>query len=119
MLQHVSIEVVKEDVAECVRFYEIIGFREVEPPGTLAGRATWVERDGTQVHLQLVDEPVVPATGHHAVVVADYERTLAALRGAGFDPEPRTEHWGAPRSFVRNPAGHRVELMAAPPPPGR
>jgi hypothetical protein len=49
------------------------------------------------------------------VLVADYDSTLAALRGAGFDPEPRKEHWGAARSFVRNPAGHRVELMAGSP----
>ena len=116
MLQHVSIETREGDVPACVRFYELLGFRRVEPPPSLAGRAVWVERGGTQVHLLLSGDPVVAPSGHHAVAVGDYERTLAALRDAGFDPEPRTEHWGAPRSFVRNPAGHRVELMAAPPP---
>ncbi len=117
MLQHVSIETRREHVHACVRFYELIGFRRVDPPPSLADRAAWVERDGTQVHLMLADEPVVPPNAHHAVVVADYEATLAALRDAGFDPEPRNEHWGAPRSFVRDPSGHRVELMASPPPP--
>jgi catechol 2,3-dioxygenase-like lactoylglutathione lyase family enzyme len=116
MLQHVSIETKREDVDACVRFYALIGFREVEPPETLRDRATWVERGGTQVHLMLADDPVVPPSGHHAVVVDDYEGTLAALRDAGFDPEPRAEHWGCARSFVRNPAGHRVELMACAPP---
>jgi hypothetical protein len=115
-LQHVSIETRPADVEACVRFYELIGFMRAESPPSLAGRATWVERDGDQVHLMLSDDPVVPPDGHHAVVVDDYEGTLAALREAGFDPDPRSEHWGAPRSFVRNPAGHRVELMAAPPP---
>jgi catechol 2,3-dioxygenase-like lactoylglutathione lyase family enzyme len=115
-LQHVSIETRPGDVEACVRFYELVGFRRVDPPPSLADRATWVERDGTQVHLMLADDPVVPPNGHHAVVVSDYEAKLAALRDAGFDPEPRKEHWGAPRSFVRNPAGHRVEVMAAPPP---
>jgi hypothetical protein len=71
MLQHVSIEVRSDDVDACVRFYSLIGFREVDPP--------------------------------------------EALRAAGFDPEPRDEHWGCPRSFVRNPAGHRVELMQCAP----
>ena len=33
----------------------------------------------------------------------------------GFEPDPRAEHWGSPRSFVRNPAGHRVEVMAGSP----
>jgi catechol 2,3-dioxygenase-like lactoylglutathione lyase family enzyme len=116
VLQHVSIEVRPGDVDACVRFYELIGFRQVDPPETLRDRATWLARADTQVHLMHVDEPVVPPSGHHAVVVDDYDGTLAALRDAGFDPEPRNEHWGCARSFVRNPAGHRVELMACAPP---
>ena len=116
MLQHVSIETRREDAEACVRFYELIGFRSVDPPGSLAGRAMWVERDGTQIHLLLADDPVIPPKGHHAVVVEDYDDVLAALRAAGHEPEPRDEHWGAARCFVRDPAGHRVELMAAPPP---
>ena len=77
----------------------------------------WVERAGTQVHLMYADgDPVVPPSGHLAVVVADYPATLDALRAAGHEPEPRAEHWGSPRAFVRDPAGHRVELMASPPP---
>lgn len=115
-LQHVSIETHGDDVEACVRFYELIGFRRVDPPASLADRAAWVEAGGTQIHLLLAAEPVVPADGHHAVVLDDYDAALAALRDAGFEPEPRTEHWGAARSFVRNPAGHRVELMAAAPP---
>jgi catechol 2,3-dioxygenase-like lactoylglutathione lyase family enzyme len=50
------------------------------------------------------------------VVVDDYDATIARLRAEGFDTQPREEHWGAPRSFVRDPAGHRVEVMSAPPP---
>ena len=115
MLQHATIEVRAEQVDACVRFYELLGFVQVDPPESLAGRATWVERDGTQVHLMPVDEPTVPPSGHHAVLVADYDATIAALRDAGFDPDPRKEHWGARRCFVRNPAGHRVEVMAGSP----
>jgi catechol 2,3-dioxygenase-like lactoylglutathione lyase family enzyme len=115
MLQHVTIELTADQVEACVEFYGLLGFRRVEPPESLAGRATWVERRGTQVHLMPVDEPVVPPSGHHALLVDDYDATLTALRDAGFEPEPRQEHWGSPRSFVRNPAGHRVELMAGSP----
>lgn len=115
MLQHVTIEVRRADVEECLRFYALLGFERVEPPESLAGRAVWVEREGTQVHLMPVDDPAVPPQGHHAVLVADYEAALAALRSAGFEPEPRQEHWGSPRSFVLNPAGHRVEVMAGSP----
>jgi catechol 2,3-dioxygenase-like lactoylglutathione lyase family enzyme len=115
MLQHVTIELRADEVDDCVRFYELLGFERVEPPESLRGRATWVERAGTQVHLMPVDDPVVPPSAHHAVLVTDYESALTALRDAGFDPEPRKEHWGARRSFVRNPAGHRVEVMAGSP----
>src|SRR3954451_10048338 len=94
MLQHVTIELTEDQVDACVRFYELLGFARVEPPESLAGRATWVERDGTQVHLMPVDDPAVPPSGHHALLVSEYDATLDALRDAGFDPEPRKQHWG-------------------------
>ena len=75
----------------------------------------WVERAGTQIHLMRRDDAQHLPAGHLAVVVDDYDATLDRLRAEGFDPEPRTEHWGAPRAFVRDPAGHRVEVMAASP----
>ena len=58
---------------------------------------------------------MAPPEGHVAVVAADYDATLERLRAAGFEADPRPEHWGSPRSFVRSPGGHRVELMAEPP----
>jgi catechol 2,3-dioxygenase-like lactoylglutathione lyase family enzyme len=62
-----------------------------------------------------LEDPVTTACGHAAVVVEDYAATVQALRDGGFAVDPRAEHWGAPRAFVRSPAGHLVELMAAPP----
>lgn len=115
MLQHVSLEIRAADAEGCAAFWELLGFERVEPPATLADRTTWLQRSGSQIHLLHTDEPVAPPQGHAAVVAPDYEPTLAALREAGFEPEPRPEHWGAPRCFVRDPAGHRVEVMAAPP----
>jgi catechol 2,3-dioxygenase-like lactoylglutathione lyase family enzyme len=112
MIQHVSLEVREADADACVRFWGLLGFAEVQlPSAALRGKTRWVERLGTQIHLLLTDDPVAPPQGHVAVVVADYDATLDALRDAGFGPEPRTEHWGAKRTFVRDPAGHRVEVM--------
>jgi catechol 2,3-dioxygenase-like lactoylglutathione lyase family enzyme len=116
MLQHVSLEVRSDQVEECAAFWELLGFARVEPPPTLRERAAWLERERTQIHLMHVDDPVAPREGHAAVVAPDYDRVLDGLRSAGFEPEPRREHWGAPRSFVRDPAGHRVEIMSSPPP---
>ena len=112
MIQHVAIEVRAADVADCVRFWALLGFEQVPAPGPLAARSTWVQAGATQIHLLHADEPVVAAEGHVAVVAENYEATLQALRDAGFEPAPRREYWGSPRAFVRCPAGHRVEVMA-------
>ena len=51
------------------------------------------------------------------MVVERYEETVERLRdGRLRGSEPQTEFWGAARAYLRDPAGHRVEIMAAPPP---
>jgi len=115
VIQHVALETREGDAEQEVRFWGLLGFREVAPPPALRARSRWVQRAGTQVHLLLAGAPAVPPEGHVAVVADDFEAVCAALRASGFTPEPRAEHWGAPRAFVRSPAGHRVELMARPP----
>jgi hypothetical protein len=115
VLHHVGIEAALADVEPLAGFFELIGFTRVEPPATLR-KYTWLEREGTQVHLMPEEEPTVPSPpGHLAVVVVDFEATVARLRERGFDVEPKREHWGALRALVIAPGGHRVELMAAPP----
>lgn len=112
MIAHVAVEVREADVEACLRFWSLLGFEQVQPPAALAARAAWVQAGATQVHLLYAAEPVVALEGHVAVVVDDYDATLAALREAGFEPVRRREYWASPRSFVRCPAGHRVEVMA-------
>jgi catechol 2,3-dioxygenase-like lactoylglutathione lyase family enzyme len=118
VVQHVTWEVRPQVVEPCIAFYELLGFRRVEPPPTLRDRAAWVERDGTQVHLLFVEEPTTLPHGHVAVVVDDYDAAFAALERAGHAPERRRQHWGSPRLYVRDPAGNLVEVMAFPPPAG-
>jgi catechol 2,3-dioxygenase-like lactoylglutathione lyase family enzyme len=112
VIAHVAIEVREQHAGACLRFWALVGFELVSAPPALAPRVRWLQRGGTQVHLLLTEEPVIPPQGHVAVLVEDYDATLSALREHGFDPQPRTEYWGSPRCFVRCPAGHRVELMA-------
>lgn len=115
MIHHVALETREADVAEAERFWSLLGFARVDVPSSLTGRAVWLEREATQIHLLYADEPVAPPSGHVAVVAEDYEPALERLRAAGYEPQPRREHWGAPRCFVRAPGGHRVEVMSAPP----
>jgi len=116
MIQHVTFEVRPDEIDACVAFYGLLGFAPVEPPPSLAQRAAWVQRGPTQVHLMRVEEPATLPQGHVAIVAERYEETVGRLRDAGHDVEPRTEHWGSPRSLVRDPAGNLVEVMAFPPP---
>lgn len=115
MIQHVGLEVAQTAAGEEVEFWALLGFAEVAASVSLRERARWVERDGFQVHLLFADAPVVPPAGQSAIVIADYDAVIARLRAAGHAAEPRVEHWGAPRTQVHTPAGHRVELIAAPP----
>ncbi len=52
-------------------------------------------------------------------MASDFEATVGRLRDAGFEVEAADELWGEPRAFAKLPGGHRVEIMAAPPPPTR
>jgi hypothetical protein len=115
MLHHVAIEVDPEQVEACAACWELLGFARVKVPEALGDSFTWLERGGTQIHLIHTEAATVPALGHAAVVVEDFEATFAALEEGGHEPERHRELWGEPRAFVTMPGGHRVELMAAPP----
>jgi catechol 2,3-dioxygenase-like lactoylglutathione lyase family enzyme len=119
VIQHVTRDIRPSELGRCSDFYRQLGFDPVPVPPGIEGRAVWLERAGTQIHLMFVDEAVAaarPPSGHVGIVVAEYPATVAGLEAAGHRVEPRQEHWGAARSYVRDPAGHLVELMAAPPP---
>ena len=114
-LHHAALEVREGDSDAEVAFWSLLSFAEVDVPEGLRGRTRWLQRGATQVHLLFADAPVVAPEGHVAVVAEAFGEVCARLAAVGRIPELRTEHWGAPRAFVRTPAGHRVELMAAPP----
>ena len=115
MLHHVSIEVHPDSAERVLEFLDVIGFRRVEAPAEIAEYVDWVEREGTQVHLIRTPEPAVQHLGHPAFVAPDFEATVAAVRGAGFEFEESRQLWGEPRGFATLPGGQKVELMAAPP----
>jgi len=115
MLQHVTLEVAPEEIEGSVAFWTLLGFERVEVPAALAETFVWLERRGTQIHLERNEAPVVPPHGHVAVVVDDFDGAVERLHGAGFEASPGSEHWGAPRAKVTAPGGHVVELMASSP----
>jgi catechol 2,3-dioxygenase-like lactoylglutathione lyase family enzyme len=115
MIHHVAQQIPPNRLNDCQRFYELLGFaRETEPRG-IAGRAVWLGLGPTQIHLMPADDAQGERPGHVAIVVDSYEDTVARLRRAGHEVQPRREHWGSPRCYVHDPAGNLVELMAWPP----
>ena len=117
VIHHVSLEGPPADVERTVEFWRLLGFAQVEAPEEIAPYVTWLEREAQQIHLIHTPEATAPALGHAAVVAPQFEATVTALREAGFEVEETRELWGERRAFALAPAGHRVELMAAPPAP--
>ena len=116
MLQHVSIEIPPAEAERAIEFWRLVGFDEVESPEPLGDVVRWLEREGTQIHLILTEGHTAPALGHVAVVVAEHGAAKERLRESGFEVQDTRQLWGADRAFAIAPGGHRVELMAAPPP---
>jgi len=116
MLHHVTLEIAPRDIGRSLELWSLLGFERVEPPPALAETFVWVEREGTQIHLERNQSPTVPPHGHAAVVIADFEATVERLREHGFEVGVGREHWGSPRAKALAPGGHQVELMAFPPP---
>ena len=115
MLHHVALEVGPESVPDEIRFWSAIGFFEGAVPDGRGPGYTWFECDSTQIHLMHTVDPAVPAWGHAAVVTPDFDQATSRLREAGFEVRPGREPWGEKRAKAISPAGHTVELMAAPP----
>jgi catechol 2,3-dioxygenase-like lactoylglutathione lyase family enzyme len=116
ILHHVSLEVHPDEVERSIEFFQLVGFSQVSAPEPIDAFVTWLEHDGTQVHLIHTPEPTTPALGHPAVVAADFGAAVSRLREAAFEVVDADELWGERRAFAVMPGGHRVELMAAPPP---
>ncbi len=116
MIQHVTRELSPAQLAPCVEFYGILGYTPIAMPASVEGRAVWLGHSdgGPDLHLMPTDTGAAPQ-GHVAFVVARYAQVVARMSEEGFEVEPRREHWGSPRAFVRDPAGNLVELMAEAP----
>jgi hypothetical protein len=111
VLHHVSLEVAPQNVDRTLELFALLGFERVPAPDPIAAFVSWVERDGTQIHLIHTPEATTPALGQ-----PDFGTSVERLRQAGFEVEGAEELWGEQRAFALLPGGGRVEVLAAPPP---
>jgi hypothetical protein len=114
MLHHAALEIELAKLPEETRFFNAIGFQEVPVPDNLGPGFVWLECGGTQIHLTCVSQPTNPS-GHIAIITPDLSATVSRLENDGFEVRPGRELWGEKRAKVTSPAGHTVEIMAAPP----
>ena len=112
-LQHANVVIPRGRTEEVAAFYEdVLGLRRIPKPEALAGRGgAWFDVDGyAQVHLSERDGEV-HADSHFALVVDDFDGTLATLARHGADWTEQEDVFGGRRGFTRDPAGNRIELL--------
>jgi hypothetical protein len=102
--------------AEGAFLVDVLGYRQVEAPGDLAGRARWFEcEDGTQVHLSEDPEHRPAARAHVAVEIGDgLDDVEARLVQAGHKYK-LSDGFQLRVLLCRDPAGNRWELRGASP----
>jgi len=111
-VHHVSINV--DDLAAARAFYvDVLGFSERADRPDFPGLAgAWLDVGGQQVHL-IVGEVPDRKGQHYAVLVADLDATVAALRERGVRVSEPVDVATGLQSFTRDPSGNMVELHEA------
>jgi catechol 2,3-dioxygenase-like lactoylglutathione lyase family enzyme len=101
-----------EDRAEAF-YVGLLGLERVPKPEPLAARGgCWFVRGATAVHLG-VEQDFRPARkAHPALVVRDLPSLEAALEAAGVEVRPNPDTEPGRGSYIDDPFGNRIELIA-------
>lgn len=113
-IEHVQVAAPPGCEADARRFYgELLGLAELEKPKPLRSRGgAWFACGAQQVHVG-VEQDFAPARkAHPAFHVAEYDELVARLRAAGVEVADDETLPGVRRSFVHDPFGNRLELVA-------
>jgi catechol 2,3-dioxygenase-like lactoylglutathione lyase family enzyme len=113
-LDHVQLAMPAGREAEAESFYSgLLGLVRLPKPEPLAARGgCWFGGGAVAVHLG-VEEDFRPARkAHPALVVRDLPALEAALRAAGVEVRPNPDAVPSGGSYVDDPFGNRIELVA-------
>ena len=113
-IDHVQLAAPPGCEAEARRFFgELIGLEELEKPESLHARGgVWFRVGAQQLHVG-VEQQFAPARkAHPAFAVSRYDELLARLRAAEVAVTDDASIPGVRRSFVADPWGNRIELVA-------
>jgi catechol 2,3-dioxygenase-like lactoylglutathione lyase family enzyme len=112
-LHHVNIVVPPGATPSVVPFYaDILGLHQVDKPAEgVAQTGAWFDVDASsQVHVSEREGAAHPQS-HFALVVDDFDGTLARLAAADAGWEDQPAIFGGRRGFTRDPVGNRVEIL--------
>ncbi len=91
----------------------LLGLRELPKPAALAARGgVWFRVGAQQLHVGVAQEFAAARKAHPAFAVSGYDELVLRLRSAGVETVADDSIPGVRRSYVADPWGNRIELVA-------
>ena len=113
-IDHVQLAAPPGCEAEARRFFGgLLGLEEVEKPESLRARGgVWFRVGAQQLHVGVEQEFAPARKAHPAFGVVSYDELLVRLRSAGVETVADDSIPGVRRSYIADPWGNRIELVA-------
>lgn len=113
-LDHVQLSIPPRYEAAIVDFYEtFLGAQELEKPDALRPNGgCWLQVGALALHFGVEEEFRPHLKSHLAFRLTDYDEVLAALKRDGHEVTIDTRLADVRRSYVLDPVGNRLELIA-------
>jgi catechol 2,3-dioxygenase-like lactoylglutathione lyase family enzyme len=113
-LDHVQLAMPPGGEDEAEGFYAgVLGFTRLPKPEPMASRGgCWFTSGAATVHLGVESDFRPAKKAHPALVVRDLPALEAALRAAGTEVRPNPDQPAGAGSYIDDPFGNRIELIA-------
>ena len=113
-IDHVQLAAPPGCEAEARRFFGgVLGLEEVEKPESLRARGgVWFRVGAQQLHVGVEQEFAPARKAHPAFAVSRYDELVVRLRSAGVETVADDSIPGVRRSYIADPWGNRIELVA-------
>ena len=113
-IDHVQLAAPPGCEAEARRFFGgVLGLEEVEKPESLRARGgVWFRVGAQQLHVGVEQEFAPARKAHPAFAVSRYDEFVVRLRSAGVETVADDSIPGVRRSYIADPWGNRIELVA-------
>ena len=113
-IDHVQLAAPPGCEAEARRFFGgVLGLEEVEKPESLRARGgVWFRVGAQQLHVGVEQEFAPARKAHPAFAVSGYDVLVVRLRSAGVETVADDSIPGVRRSYIADPWGNRIELVA-------